>query len=156
MRASFQSLMVLAVVLAGCQRSTPVTPLCVYVVSQEKVENGQFIDTPDFAKLGYIGPNPDLTITSLVMVEPLSITETEAAGPQAGIKITMRSNDAQKFAALSRSTIDKKILLMIGDMPLTAATVTTEMRGEVQGLQFTCPSKAVQAKIANELTKLTR
>lgn len=149
------SLVVLTVAFAGCRPDTPAIPLSIYIVSQEKVENGQFIDTSDFPKLGYIGPKPDLTIAKLEEVNSLVITESGQSRP--GIIITLRTEDAEKFASLTERAVTKKTLLMVGDMALTAPMVTSPMRAaQATRLQFTCPTQAAQTQIESGLRKLTQ
>jgi hypothetical protein len=155
MRAFISGLIVFSATFAACQRNAPVTPVSVFVVSEEEVENGRFIDTPDFPKLGYVGPKPDLTIARLEEVDFLVITESGQSRP--AIIITLRTEDAEKFAALTERAVMNKTLLMVGEMPLTAPTVTNPMRAaQARRLQFTCPSQGAQTEIGNELRKLTR
>jgi len=155
MRVFLCGLIILGAVFAGCRPNTPATPLSIYIVSQEKIENGQFIDTPDFPKLGYIGPKPDLTITRLADANFPVITESGRSLP--GVIITLRTEDAEKFAALTERAVGKKTLLMLGGMPLVAPMLTYPMNAAQAGhLQFTCPTQAVQTQITNGLSELTR
>ena len=154
MRALLYSLTILTVLFTGCRSSAPVTPLSVFVVSQEKVEGGRLIDTPDFPKLGYIGSTPDLTITKLEAVG--TNTSGQPGQPRSGVVIMLRAEDAQSFSALSEKAVMKKVLFMIGDTPLTALTVVSPLpAAQTRSLQLTLMNQADQTKIENELRKLT-
>jgi len=151
-------------ILSGCRNNTEVTPLSVYIVSQEKLKGGRFIDTPDFPKLGYIAPKPDLAITRLEEVNFLAITEelgtnvpAHIGQPRPGVIIVLRDEDARKFAALSEKASMKKTLLMLGDTPLLAPMVTSPLDAvKMQRLQFTFPAQADRTKIENDFRKLTK
>jgi hypothetical protein len=43
-------------------------PLAFYIVSEQRIEGGRFIDTTNFPKLGYIAAKPDLMVTNLAAV----------------------------------------------------------------------------------------
>ena len=146
---------VAVVLLAGCRRESSnraSVPLSFYVVSDQKIEGGRFIDTPDFPKLGYIAGTPDLVVTRLESVAldvspPFS--ETRPA-----VSIAMCSQDAPSFTALTERAIDKKLLLMQGDTPLIAPRVKARIPSASLMLTFgegTDPKKA-----ADDLKKLVQ
>jgi hypothetical protein len=113
-------LSVLVILLAGCRRgasNATAPPLLFYVVSEGKIEGGRFIDTPDFPKLGYIAPAPELVIRRL------QAATMDTSVPYPAIRIDLRSEDAQQFSALTERAAGKKLLLMLGDMPLAAPRV---------------------------------
>jgi hypothetical protein len=142
-------------VFTGCRSSAPVTPLSIYIVSQEEVEGGRLIDTPDFPKLGYIGPTPDLVITKLETVG--TNTSGQPGQPRPGVVIMLRAEDAQKFATLSEKAVMKKVLFMVGDTPLTALGVMSPLdAAQTRSLQLALTNQADQTRIENELRKLTR
>jgi hypothetical protein len=63
---------VAAIVLAGCGKSSPDSkndPLRFYLVNEEKIDGGRFIDQPGFEKVGYVANTPDLVITQLEAVK---------------------------------------------------------------------------------------
>ena len=148
--------------LLGCSKegtasksgSTPVTPLSIYIVSQEKVEGGRFIDTPDFPKLGYIGATPDLLISKLEGVG--MNTSGQQGQPRPGLVIMLQATDAQKFATLSEKAVMKQLLFMVGDTPLTALALRSPLdAARTRSLQLVLMNQADQTRIQNELTKLT-
>jgi len=57
----------LVLVLLGC-RGEVIVPLSFYIVSEEKIEGGRYVDTPDFPKVGYIAAKADLIIVRLAAV----------------------------------------------------------------------------------------
>src|SRR4051812_10410981 len=102
--------------LMGCRdkfSKSPVVPLNFYIVSTNKIENGQFIP-----EVGYISSQPDLIITRLDMVnvDPSPAAEASPSN-RPTISIVMRSEDAPRFMALTEQAIGQKILLAVGDQP---------------------------------------
>jgi hypothetical protein len=115
MRTLICILFVGAILLTGCRRdssSATAIPLSFYVVHDEKVEGGRFIDKPDFPKLGYIAATPDL------VVQRLQSVDLDASPPFSlelpAVSIALRSVDAPSFTALTERAIDKKLLVMSG------------------------------------------
>ena len=130
MRALNLSLSLFAAsLLFSCQADRPKTvasPLLYYVISQENIDGGRFIDTPDFPKLGYIRPVADLVITTLKDATTnilhtraeYGTGEREESWSRAAT-LTFFVADAEKIAELKRQNIGKNDLLwMIGDKPL--------------------------------------
>jgi hypothetical protein len=124
--------------LAGCSSSSSdgtSDPLSFYVVSENKIEGGQFIDTADFPKLGYIAAAPDLTVARLEAVvgdisraQSVAVGEDgqRAAGPwreRPGFHISMHAPEAEKFAVLTEQALGKRVLVMLGDSPISAARI---------------------------------
>ena len=138
--------------------------LSFYVVSEEKVDGGRFIDTSDFPKLGYITPKPDLVIKQLVAVsETIShssmvkigkdgkLIETPLPGVPA-IDVQILPADAQKFEALTKRNIGKRVLLMVDDMPLIAPVVQSPI--STLSFQITIGEHSNQKVIEDALKKL--
>ena len=124
MRALTFTLSVTVILLSGCHRDSSkvrVVPLSFYVVSEGKVEGGRFIDAPNFPKLGYIAAVPDLVITRLETVTLFTSEPHSREWP--ALSIVLRSGDAPQFTALTERAVGKKLLLMLGDSPLTAPMV---------------------------------
>jgi hypothetical protein len=90
-------------------------------VSDEKIEGGRLIDAPDFPKLGYIAAAPDLVIRRLETVGLVTSKPYSRARP--AISIVMRSDDGQRFTALTERAAGKTLLVMLGDTPLMAPKV---------------------------------
>jgi preprotein translocase subunit SecD len=155
--------------LFGCRPSSPdatSTPLSFYVVSEEKIEAGQFIDAPDFPKLGYISAKPDLVIARLdavgsdvsrrqdIMVDKDGKETVMPLQTKPALILRMQSEDAKKFTALTEQAIGKRVLIMLGEMPLMAPTV----RAPIQTPSFvlTLGDKTDHKKIEAELQRLVR
>jgi hypothetical protein len=140
------------------------TSLSFYVVTDEKVDGGRFIDTPDFPKLGYIATKPDLVITQLVAV---SETVSSAGMINSGkggkqietplpdvptLNIQILPEDAQKFETLTKDSIGKRVLLMLGDVPLIAPRVNEPI--SKQSFTLTMGNNRNHKMIEDELKKL--
>jgi hypothetical protein len=141
--------------LFGCRRESPVftgVPLSIYIVSEEKIDGGRFIDTEEFPKIGYIAATPDLAITRLDMVSTNGQKTSAPVKQRVELIITMRPEDAKKFTAITDKATGKRLLLMLGDTPLIAPMV----RGPIptQSIVLTLGDKVDQKKIEDGLKKL--
>jgi len=122
--------------------------LSFYVVSEEKIDGGRFIDTLDFPKLGYIAARPDLIITQLASVSDSS----SPANPS--VSITIMPGDSQKFEALTKSCIGKQVLLMLDDTPLLAPRILAPV--STQSFLLTMSGHSDKKVIEDGLKKLIR
>jgi preprotein translocase subunit SecD len=109
--------------------------LTFYVLSQERIEGGRFIDTPAIPQAGYVGWVADLAVTNLLDVyrqeaAAFSVMTdkngnrtvvTNAAQPALAIKLP--PEEAKRFAALTQRAVGKRLLVMLGDKPLTAPRI---------------------------------
>jgi hypothetical protein len=167
MRALAYILSVGTALLAGCGSSSPnvtIDPLSFYVVSEGKIEDGRFIDTPDFPKLGYISAAPDLVVTRLQAVVPDISREqsvmvdgkrtVEPLRERAAFHIRMHAAEARKFTALTEQAVGKRLLVMLGDSPLTAPRVMSPISTE--SLFMTFGENADTNKIEHALKRLIR
>lgn len=128
MRALF--IAVIAVALIGCRHEVPgvkTVPLAFHVVSEQRIEDARYIDTPDFPRYGYIHSVPEVVITQLQSAGTLTINQTWTGAATGEVEKTSRPgaffslfpNDAKKVAELKRQHIGKHNLLMVlGDVPL--------------------------------------
>src|SRR5450432_4082242 len=120
--------------LAGCQQKA-VVPLSFYIVSDEKVDDGQFIDTPAFPKLGYIHAAPDLVISKIesvapntfkgqaIMIDTNGKRTVEPMQEKSALDILMQPDDAKKFSTFTEQVVGKRILIMLGNAPLIAPRI---------------------------------
>jgi hypothetical protein len=173
MQALFCTLSITAILATGCGRpasagdtSASTAPLSIYVMSDVRIEGGRFIDTPDFPKLGYIGAAAALVITRLEAVAPVLSREQDAMVDKDGkrtvfpvkqlpaLSITMRAEDAKKFATITQEAVGKRLLLMLGDTPLIAPTVRAPI--STPSLTLTLGEKTDDKRVENDLKKLVR
>jgi hypothetical protein len=130
MRALIAILSLATALLAACSSGSSESigdSLSFYVVSEDKLEGGRFIDTSHFPRLGYIAAVPDLTVGRLqAVVADVSRQQTVAAGNDGqpivspwrehpGFHISMHAPEAEKFAALSERALGRRVLVMLGD-----------------------------------------
>ena len=169
MRTIISIVCLTAVLLLGCRPASPSaasTPLSFYVVSEEKVEGGRFIDTPDFPKLGYIAAAPDLVIARLEAVAPDVSRRQDVMVDKDGketvmplqtkpaLTIRMHADDAKKFTTLTEQAVGKRVLIMLGETPLIAPMVQSPI--PTQSLILTLGDKTDNKKIEDELKRLVR
>lgn len=110
-----------------------------YIVSKEKLQDGRFIDTATIPKLGYIAAKPDLVVSNLLDVEPQQsapvwINRNYTVAPE--LRITLRATEAKSFAALTERAVGKRLLVMLGDKPLTAPVVRAAVVGGNFPIEF--------------------
>ena len=145
--------------LVGCQQNSAAGPtLQFYIVSEEKIDGGQFVDTTNFPKLGYIHATPDLVVTQLqsVAISTNNATMIDEKGkfgkwnPEPSVLILMQTKDAKKFSSLTKKAIGKQLLMELDNTPLIAPTVNMPI--ETGSIAIT--SHHDQKKIENELKQL--
>ncbi|HRZ58911.1 MAG TPA: hypothetical protein P5525_26050 [Candidatus Paceibacterota bacterium] len=89
------------------------TALTFYVVREEKMEGGRFIDTPELPKVGYIAAKADMTVTNLQDVYPQKVADFAIMGdghgehtvvsshPPPALAVVLGTEDAKRFASLT-------------------------------------------------------
>jgi hypothetical protein len=155
MRISRHILWTVAFIFLGCSRSSPVAgviPLSFYIVSDVAIPGGRYIDSPDFPKLGYIASTPDMVLERLEAVT--FETPKFFTPPRPIVNMVMRKESLEPFASLTDRAQGKRILLMIGDLPLTAPLV--KERISTSGMYIDGGKGTSLKKIADELKKLVR
>ena len=155
MRSLICILAVAAILPSGCRRdsaSAATDSVSFYVVHDEKIEGGRFIDTPGFPKLGYIAARPDLVVKrfqSVTLNASAPFSETLPA-----VYITFCPENAPSFTALTERAIEKQLLVMQGDTPLMAPRI--KERISTATLMLTSGEGTDPRKEADELKKLVR
>lgn len=139
-------------------------PLTFFIVSEEKIEKGRFMDTPGMPQLGYISQVPDLVVKGLKSVRADVSKSFDGSVDKDGkfklgpmqespaIVLEFRPEDAAKFTALTTRAIHKRLLLMLGDTPLMAPLVNETIPGS--SVQVTIPPDVERKNIVLELEKL--
>jgi hypothetical protein len=132
--------------VSGAQHTN--TALSFYVLSEEKLAGGRFIDTAAIPKAGYIGPVADLVITNLLDVypqqsAPFSImvdtngnrtVVTNAARP--ALTIVLPPEEAKRFGALTERAVGKRLLVVVGNKPVTAPYIMTPIETGSMSIEF--------------------
>jgi preprotein translocase subunit SecD len=139
-------------------------PLTFYILSEEKIEGGRFIDTPAIPQAGFIGDKPDLTVTKLEAVHPDKSARivTDANGNPTvvsnapALAIELSPVDAKAFAALTEKAFGKRLLVMLGNKPLIAPVVRTPIETGRVSLDFAnnFGGQAEARKVEDDLKKL--
>jgi preprotein translocase subunit SecD len=123
-------------------------PLKFYTVSEQRVDGGRFIDTPAIPKAGYIAAKPDLEVTALrdvyrqesagfsIMTDTNGnhTVVTNAHAP--ALAVVLSAEDAKRFAALTERAVGKRLLVMLGDKPLTAPVVRSPIKAGTMVIEF--------------------
>jgi len=150
-------LLIWAAAFVSCGRArsasgTDVVPLSFYIVSDVRVEGGRYIDTVEFPKLGYIAAAPDLVLKNLKAVA--FETPTFFTPPRSIVNVTMLTESVEQFASLTGCAAGKRLLVMLGDVPLTAVQV--KERISTPNFYIDGGKKQDLPRIADELKKLVR
>jgi hypothetical protein len=116
--------------------------LCFFVVSEKPIGGGRYIDTPDFPKVGYISNSPGFVLTKLQKVWTNEVTLGTNTVPTVTIK--MFQTDGESFAAFTQQNINRKLLLVLRDKPLIAATVKAPIEAGSLELDGRLPFSVVE------------
>lgn len=120
-----------------------------YVISQEKIEGGRFINTKEFPKLGHITAKPGLKLGKLANA---AIGDRDEKFPV--LQITLLEKDARSLAAFTKRNVGNRIFLMIDDLPLLAPTVLEPIR--TRTLQISISDKTRLQKLLPSLRRLVK
>jgi hypothetical protein len=96
------------------------------IVSTNQIPKGPFIDTVRCPRLGFIGPNPDLAISIAKDVTLETRPVAESYGSNALVwefSIKLTDLDSVRLKRLTTRNIDQKLLIMLGDEPISAPRV---------------------------------
>ena len=148
--------------LVGFQQKSAASPaLQFYIVSEEKIDGGQFIDTPDLPKLGYISSVPVLTITNLESVDlgspkpQIMLDENRkvvSSNSVSSLNISLNSDDAKKFSAITEQAIGKQLLMMLDNSPLIAPRINGPI--STKQIQLTLGDQTKLQKVQDKLKEL--
>jgi preprotein translocase subunit SecD len=142
---------------AAQQKIPPSSVLRLFVVSTNPVLGGQFIDTREFPKLGFIGPASDMVISTiqgaLVQQHQISRTTTNNA-TRWTFTIYLTPSDAKQLESMTAMNVSKRVLLTLNDEPIAAPTIVAPL---VTGsFTIACRDEALMAKLKEELAEMQR
>jgi hypothetical protein len=167
MRKFIQILLAVAPILLvrWTARSEPTnSTLAFYVVSEQKIEGGRFIDTSDMPKLGYIAAKPDLVVTNLqevffekdanIVIVPNKDHPILPSDLPQYLVVRLRPGDAKPFLDLTKRSVGKQMLIMLDGRALTSWHGV----GRFPEARFEIPFKnqADLKKTEDELKRLVR
>jgi len=124
------------------QGETTNTPLSFYIVSQEKIEGGKFIDTAALPKFGYIARKPELIVTQ---IEKLS-----TAPPGDWLNVWLFPQDSKRLKEFK----SKRLLVMVGERVVHVVDPLFPMAGDLLQLGF--ENAAELKRVQDELSKLVK
>jgi len=152
--------------LGNGKAQTTNAALTFYVVSDQRIDGGRFIDATNFPKLGYVAAKPDLTITNLVNVYPTKrspyaiVFDTNGkwtavpANSAPSLSIQFSPDDAKKFSALTEKSVDKRLLIMLGEKPLIAPRLLEPIESAAFEINDLGPDE--YKSVESQLKKLVR
>lgn len=138
-----------------------------FVVSSQPAAGLHLIDTKQFPKLGYISDKPDLIFTELKGVVKDTAryrggTFNSATGKftpdppslRPALIIDLTDDESAAFAGFAARNVGNQVVLMLGDLPLTAPVVEEAIR--TPSLQITLSDKDEQERIYRTLETLVK
>ena len=162
MRRSIHALSMIVAFAVGsaiARSETTNAPLAFYIVSDQKIDGGKFVDTRNLPKVGYISSAPDLVVSNLLDVyRENRATSAVVDGkvvpshPAPGLAVVLRSDDAKRFTALTQKAVGKRLLVALGDRPLTAPKVAVPIETDRFSIVFANESEL--RKTQDDLKKL--
>jgi preprotein translocase subunit SecD len=169
MRKLIYTLSMIAAFVVGCwtacSETTNVT-LRFYIVSEQKIDGGRFIDVTNLPKLGYIAANPDLIVTNLadvfrgkeanfaIMGDGKGKHTIMPTHPLPSLTVKLTPDDAKRFTTLTEKALDKRLLIMLGEKLLAAPRVLIPIEAPAFGIDFV--SEAELKKAEDDLRKLVQ
>jgi hypothetical protein len=128
-----------------------------FTVYDNPVEQGRFVDTKEFPKLGYIGKLPALTIDKL---GELTVEQQRSDAPDMqnqSVWVLNFSLDEQFISPLrdlTETNLGNKLLIMVGDEPIATPTIVTPV--EDGRFQIKCQDEAVVNTVKKQLAGIVR
>jgi preprotein translocase subunit SecD len=129
-----------------------------YVVSDEPIAGGRYVNTPECPNVGYVTNTPNLVITRLqsVSTNASHVVHHDKIPDEikTDVVIQMFEADAKRFADLTRQNIGRRILMSLGDRPLMAPVVQAPI--ESGGIQISVNEGKDIENIAAVLKRFVR
>ena len=130
--------------ILGCWTARSATTnavLTFHIVSEKKIGDGRFIDTPILPKVGYIRSSPDMVVTNLqgvysqkdadyyTLVQPDGSLKKVPSHMPPSLAVQLNTEDAHRLSVLTEQAENKRLLVMLGNEPLMAPTVVAPITG---------------------------
>jgi hypothetical protein len=128
-----------------------------FIVSCDPISDGRFIDTERFPKLGFIQPTPNLAISR---VKEVTLQERTPAGSDNqshavwSFGIFLTQEDAARLKSMTATNASRKVLIMVGDEPVSAPTVVTPL--ETGTLVIECSDRRLTESVKKQLARMER
>jgi preprotein translocase subunit SecD len=157
------------VTVSGCHKSAPsntAPKLTFYIVSDTPIKDGRLCETTDLGRVGYISEKPQLTITRLVNVfaykQPYDRSIYDRSGNEIStnsgeeevVSITFNDTDAREFTEFTKRASQKRILLMLDDVPVMAPVVKAPV--ETKTISITVGKNAGNGHLEKQLKQLVQ
>jgi hypothetical protein len=142
--------------LDGNSRSNT-APLELFVVSSTPVAGGRFIDTERLPKLGFIPPTPSLVITQL---KDLTLEERTSSNSENQVRsfwsfgVFLTEEDTARLKSVTAANVSKKLLVMVGNEPVTAPTITSPL--ETGSFAIDCAERPLMEAVQKQLAAMHR
>ncbi len=141
-------------VLAGnVQADSPIVEL--FVVREDLIDGGRFIDTERFPKLGYISQKADADFTKLREVTVDESKRLQPNGSQSVVwsfGITLMPDDKKRLNSLTETNISKRLLIMVGNRPITAPMIRGPL--ETGSFRIDCDDGALAEFLKKQLAQM--
>jgi len=127
-----------------------------FLVCDDPISDGRFIDTERFPKLGFIARTPALAIHRLKEVtleERVQFSQGQSR-TNWSFNIFFVEEDGAKLKALTATNVSKKLLIMIGNKPVSAPTIRAPL--ENNSVMIECDDRSLMEWVKKYLAELER
>jgi hypothetical protein len=142
-------------VLAGNKGEADSPTLQFFLVSSDPINDGRFIDTERFPKLGFVARTPTLAIRRLkeVTLEERVLSQGRSR-TNWSFGIFLAEEDGAKLKAITATNVSKKLLIMLGDEPVSAPTIRAPL--ENGRVMIECDDRSLMESVKKHLAELER
>jgi hypothetical protein len=125
-----------------------------YIVANEPIAGGRFIDMPHFSKLGFIADSPNLTLNELSGVKIEECSSAPSNTKYWTFMLTLRNEDIPRLKKLTSENIGRKILLLAGDKPIFTGLILVSIGNGA--FEFICTEQDQMEMVKSELSTLLK
>ena len=142
-------------VIAGDKGQTESSILRLFLVRSDPIAGGRFIDTERLPKLGFVEPTATLVIRRLKKV---TLDERVPSEGQSrtnwSFGIFLTQEDAAKLEAITAANISTKLLIMVGDEPVSAPRIVAPL--EMGSFVIECQERSLMESVKKQLAEMER
>ena len=126
-----------------------------FVVRSDAIDDGRFIDTERFPRLGYIARSPIMAIRRL---KDVTLDERVHSEGQSrtnwSFGIFLTHEDGAQLKIMTATNISTKLLIMVGKEPISAPTITAPL--ETGSLVIECQDRLLMESVKKQLAEMER
>jgi hypothetical protein len=128
-----------------------------FVVNDDPVDGGRFIDTSKFPKLGYIAATPDLMIgwlKRITMNEQLVTDSENRQHTNWSFNLTLPEEFVPQLKAMTEMNISKRVLIMLGEESILAPTIVSPL--ETAEIAVSVSERSSMENLKRSISRMTQ